>query len=144
MIMPDFIDRAMVAPCGICCLVCYVHLKKRKSCPGCMSDDTEKKPPRCCNCEIKACTTDRGISHCFLCDDFPCKRIKSLDRSYKERYKTSIVGNGLAIYEKGFDAHLVDVKVRWTCTGCGGIVSLHDRICSECGFDFKVADKQSL
>jgi transposase len=28
---------------------------------------------------------------------------------------------------------LSEEKEKWTCSNCGGIISLHDRACSECG-----------
>jgi hypothetical protein len=31
------------------------------------------------------------------------------------------------------EQHLLEEKQKWTCTGCGGVISLHDRACSECG-----------
>lgn len=144
MIMPCLIDKSMVAPCGVNCLVCYVHLKKKKPCPGCMSKDVTDKPQRCCNCQIKACSDSRGISHCFMCSDFPCKRIQSLDKSYKTRYNTSIVENGNSILNDGFEVFLANEKLRWSCSKCGGVVSVHDGICSECGFNFRDADLASL
>ena len=28
---------------------------------------------------------------------------------------------------------LLEEKEKWTCAQCGGVISLHDRACSECG-----------
>jgi rubrerythrin len=28
---------------------------------------------------------------------------------------------------------LLEEKEKWTCAQCGGIISLHDSACSECG-----------
>lgn len=137
MIMPHLIDKSMIAPCGVNCMVCYVHLKKKKPCPGCKSENVAEKPLRCCNCQIKVCSNSKRISHCFMCSDFPCKLVKSLDRSYKTRYNTSIVDNGNVIVNLGFEIFLGNERQKWTCGRCGGVVSVHDKICSDCSFDFK-------
>jgi hypothetical protein len=33
----------------------------------------------------------------------------------------------------GAEQYLLEEKQKWTCTQCGGVISLHDRLCSECG-----------
>jgi predicted RNA-binding Zn-ribbon protein involved in translation (DUF1610 family) len=40
----------------------------------------------------------------------------------------------------GVKQHLREEREKWTCPQCGGIVSLHNRICSECGRE--LADKK--
>ena len=41
--MIDKIPETLLAPCGMNCLVCYVHLKEKKPCLGCRGQD-EGKP----------------------------------------------------------------------------------------------------
>ncbi|MCP4135173.1 MAG: DUF3795 domain-containing protein [bacterium] len=130
--MPEQIEHSMFAPCGINCMACYVHLKKKKPCSGCLSDDIDK-PERCKSCAIKSCTQVKGITHCFDCDDFPCKRIKNLEKSYQKRYQVSLVENSLTVKEKGLENFFQTDRERWTCTECGGVISQHDKECSECG-----------
>lgn len=128
------IPANMLAPCGITCAVCYVHLKKKKPCLGCRGQDASK-PEHCRKCEIKDCTIDRGIKFCFECPAFPCAIIKRLDKSYRHRYQVSLIENGMRIKIVGTKQYLLEEKEKWTCPDCGGIISLHDRICSECGKD---------
>jgi hypothetical protein len=126
------IPANMLAPCGITCAVCYVHLKKKKPCLGCRGQDASK-PEHCRKCEIKDCATGQGIKFCLECPTFPCAIIKRLDKSYRQRYQVSLIENSNRIKTVGAKQHLFEEKEQWTCPDCGGIISLHDRICSGCG-----------
>ena len=129
--MPEIIDINMFAPCGMNCLVCYVHLKKKKPCSGCLCDNVDK-PKRCKNCEIKNCVKEKGIIYCFKCENYPCKRIINLEKSYQKRYQVSLIDNSKKINDNGFESFLKKEKMRWNCSECGGVISLHDKECSEC------------
>jgi hypothetical protein len=125
----DIADPAMLAPCGIFCAVCYRHLG-RNPCGGCGA--AHGNPAHCGTCKMKCCAKERGLSHCFLCGEFPCLRIRRLDKSYRKRYNASPVENGLAAKEMGVTAFLVGHLRLYTCRACGGVISMHDGICSEC------------
>ena len=99
------IDDSMMAPCGVDCAACYVHLRRKNSCAGCLLDD-ESKPARCQECAIKACAAEQGLSRCFECATFPCKRLKSLDASYRKRYHVSLIENGRLAKRVGVVAFL--------------------------------------
>ncbi|MCX8131213.1 MAG: DUF3795 domain-containing protein [Clostridia bacterium] len=129
--MPDKIGSQMFAPCGIDCMVCYVHLREKKPCNGCLGSD-ENKTERCRRCAIKECAKEKGITYCMKCGEFPCRQIKNLEKSYVKRYKTSIVENSIMVRENGFDAFFSRERLIWTCKECGGVLSLHDAECSEC------------
>lgn len=96
--MPEVISSRMVAPCGMNCMVCFTHCSSKKPCGGCMGTD-ESKPGHCRTCLRKNCAAERGISYCYECCDFPCRRIRDLDRSYRKRYGASLIGQSL--YMKG-------------------------------------------
>lgn len=132
------ITKTMLAPCGMTCMVCYVHLKEKKPCPGCRGQD-ESKPSHCRECEIKKCVKSHEIGFCFECTSFPCTTIKRLDKSYKQRYQVSLIENALRLKAVGAKQHLLEEKEKWTCAQCGGVISLHDQICSECGADHSPA-----
>lgn len=125
----DIRDPAMLAPCGIFCAVCYRHLGKNP-CGGCGA--AHGKPAHCGTCQIRSCAGERKLSNCFMCGEFPCKHIKSLDKSYRKRYNASLVENGLAAKEMGVTAFLAGQQRLYTCGVCGGVISMHDGICSEC------------
>lgn len=130
--MMETIADSMFAPCGMNCQVCYKHCAKQKLCPGCRDGDPEK-PGHCRTCKIKDCALARQLTHCFECPDFPCPFIKSLEKSYQTRYRTSLIQNSLTVKEAGLEAFMRQQREEYTCPGCGGIISLHDGECSECG-----------
>lgn len=120
----------MLAPCGINCTVCYRHLGKNP-CAGCSSYDSAK-PETCRKCAIKACAAEKGISHCGVCDSFPCKPMKMLDKSYHKRYAVSLIENCLTVKEYGVEDFMTAQRSTYTCPACGGLISLHDGDCSNC------------
>ncbi len=131
MIMPDKIDTFLFAPCGMNCMVCYVHLKEKKSCHGCLGDDVDK-PDRCRICKIKDCVKGKNISYCYECSEFPCFRIKNLEKSYKIRYNASLIENSIIVKKNGIEYFFKTESKKWICRKCGSAVSLHDRLCSGC------------
>lgn len=128
------IPTVMLAPCGMNCSVCYVHLRKKKACEGCRGTE-ESQPGHCRRCNIRDCTSNRSIDFCFECSSFPCVIIKRLDKSYRQRYQVSLIENSIRIKTVGVKQFVVEEKQKWTCSQCGGVISLHDRVCSECGWD---------
>lgn len=132
--MPNKMDNKMVAICGMNCTVCYKHLitkKYAKRCNGCKCDD-ETLPEHCRKCKIKDCAKSKNLNYCFECKDYPCQWIKKLDKSYQQNYKISLIENALFVKEYGIENFLKREKKQWYCSFCNGIISLHDRLCSEC------------
>ena len=125
------IEPSLFAPCGMNCLVCYKHCYHKKPCAGCLNCD-KGKPEHCRECKIKDCVAEQGILYCYQCRTFPCARIKSLEKSYRGRYRTSLMENSRAVKEIGLAAFMRSQKERYTCPACGGVISLHDAECSEC------------
>ena len=118
------IDTIMFAPCGMNCMVCYKHCYHKKPCAG--------KPEHCRKCAIKDCVRDKGLSYCFECSGYPCKKIKNLEKSYNKRYQASLMENSGFVRQYGLERFMEQQKEKYTCTKCGGIISIHDRECSEC------------
>jgi hypothetical protein len=129
--MPEKIADVMFAPCGMNCFVCYKHCNAKKACPGCLESDLGK-PGHCRECKIKDCIKNKGLKYCYECPEFPCKQIKSLDKSYRTRYGTSLIQNSLKVKEKGVADFMSEQAVVYACPQCGGVISLHDAECSEC------------
>ncbi len=125
-------QRTMIAPCGMNCEVCYVHLKEKNPCLGCRGQD-DLKPEHCRKCAIKDCAVTQDLDFCFHCLSFPCLRIKRLDKGYRERYQVSLIDNAIALKQIGMAQYVREERARWKCAACGGIICLHDRVCSECG-----------
>ena len=131
------IDINMFAPCGMNCKVCYRHCYHKKPCEGCLNGD-KGKPEHCRKCKIKDCIRAKELTYCYECSDYPCKQIKSLEKSYQTRYHASLMDNSRMVCEMGTDVFMKQQKEAYTCPHCGGIISLHDRECSEC--QYKVTD----
>ena len=132
--MPKSFKSTSIAPCGICCNVCYVYLRERNPCKGCR-DNTGSQPNSCRSCKIKDCVDSRGLKGCHECEEMPCALIKRLDKSYRKRYGVSLTENLAMLAIAGRREFLSVEKERWTCAYCGGVISLHDGECSECGMD---------
>lgn len=130
--MPETIPEYLFAPCGINCMVCYMHLKRKKACIGCLGNDVDK-PERCKMCAIKKCATEMGCKYCFQCNTFPCIKIKNLEKSYITRYGVSILGNSNYVGAHGIVEFQNTEILKWKCKKCCGVMSLHDGVCSECG-----------
>ncbi|HZW02630.1 MAG TPA: DUF3795 domain-containing protein [Anaerolineaceae bacterium] len=130
--MVEEIPAAMIAPCGITCQACYAHLRKKKPCPGCRSTQADK-PAYCQRCKIRACAGGRGLDFCSSCPSFPCALIKNIDKRYRTRYQTGLIANLVRLQSAGAPQYLAEEMARWACPHCGGVISLHERVCSECG-----------
>lgn len=125
------IDTTMFAPCGMNCKVCYKHCYHKKPCAGCLNSD-KGKPEHCRKCKIKDCVKTKEITYCYECFEYPCQLIKNLEKSYNKRYQTSLMDNSQLVKELGLKAFMEKQKEMYTCPKCQGIISIHDRECSEC------------
>lgn len=134
-------DEVLIAPCGMNCGVCssYLAMKydlKKKGfgkgyCAGCR--------PRGKNCAFmkKSCDLigEGKIKYCYECGTFPCRRLKSLDERYREKYHMSEIENLIYIRERGVAAFLKKEEEKWRCPTCGGVICCHNGICYSCGLD---------
>ena len=130
--MMESIPAAMIAPCGINCAACYAHLRARKRCLGCQGADAAK-PAHCLTCKIRACAVEKGLEFCHQCAGYPCKAIRYIDKRYRLSYQHSLIETSLHLKAIGPDAYMAEEREKWACKDCGGVISLHDQACSECG-----------
>ncbi|MEA4854747.1 MAG: DUF3795 domain-containing protein [Christensenella sp.] len=128
------IKTTMFAPCGMNCQICYRHCCHKKPCGGCLESDNGK-PEHCRKCKIKDCVRSRGVIYCFECPVFPCKMLHNLEKSYNKKYRVSLVENSRIARQESIELFLAEQKARYACPRCGGIISVHDGKCSECGHD---------
>lgn len=131
----------LIAPCGMNCGVCVSYLSrvndlngkglKRVCCDGCL--------PRGKNCLHMgdSCELLKNglVRFCFECEDFPCKRLKALDKRYHTNYHLSMIDNLTAIKERGMESFLADEQRKWGCIKCGGTVCCHIGLCLSCELD---------
>ena len=129
--MPESIEMIMFAPCGMNCKVCYKHCYHGEYCAGCLTNSMGKAE-HCHKCKIKDCVQSKGLNYCFECLEFPCKQIKYLEKSYNKRYQASLIKNSEFVQKYGLEKFMEQQKEEYTCSKCGGIISIHDKECSEC------------
>ena len=137
-----------IAPCGMNCSLCIAYQFRehdlnqwgyhRKYCPGCIP-----RGENCLHmgdqCELLA---NGRVRFCFECENFPCKRLKSLDKRYRTKYHMSMIENLVFIKEHGIEKFLEKQKETWRCPTCGGLICCHNGLCLTCNFDTFRANKK--
>ena len=133
----------LIAPCGMNCRLCWGFIRDRNSCPGCFRDNGQesKKSKYRTTCKIRNC--DRlakgKTKYCSdSCDDFPCARLKQLDKRYKAKYEMSMIDNLQIISAAGIRNFIRNEKIKWKCPECGGLICVHKPICLACGYEWRV------
>ncbi|MEL7623355.1 MAG: hypothetical protein AAGU12_07185 [Clostridiales bacterium] len=102
--------EALIAPCGMNCRLRYGYIRPKGKCLGCRGPD-EGKPKSCTNCKIVMCEkrAQKGWETCAPCDS-PCRRLKDLDKRYREKYHMSMMENLAFLSEHGVQAFLRQQK----------------------------------
>lgn len=103
--MPQPIDSSMIAPCGINCNICDVHLQDKKSCHSCLKA-CGNKPAICENCNIATCARSQGLSYCYDCAEYPCSVLENMDLSFKDKYQVSMIAQSNLLKEIGMISSL--------------------------------------
>lgn len=138
----------LIAPCGMNCGVCVRLLAKETGlndkgfnktyCEGCI--------PRGENCLHMGGSCERMakglVRFCFECEDFPCKRLKALDKRYSTKYHLSMIQNLNSIKESGTEHFLLNEETKWKCSGCGGTICCHNGLCLRCQSDILLKNKK--
>jgi len=127
-------DSKLIAPCGMNCNICRGHLYRRKPCAGCAGGDIGK-PAACKSCLVTICEQRKASrsGFCYECKDYPCRRIKDLDKRYRSKYNMSMIENLAFIKENGLEKFLQKEEKKWTCQRCGAVISCHIGYCMNCG-----------
>jgi hypothetical protein len=128
------VKEELIAPCGLNCGICMAYLREKRRCAGCRIDDTNEFVTRV-KCIIKNCevikTNKSGF--CFECAEYPCKRLKQLDKRYRTKYSMSMLDNLESIKDIGLVGFVNKEKERWRCLKCGGTICVHRGYCYSCG-----------
>lgn len=128
---------SQLAPCGINCGTCRTNLREKNKCSGCRSANGTIMG-YCERCGIRNCEllekTKSGF--CYECPQFPCKRLKQIDKRYQTKYRTSLIQNLKTISSAGIKEYLTGENARWTCTNCGTVLSVHHKSCLKCGTEY--------
>jgi len=82
-------------------------------CGGCRSDAPFM---HCRQCEIRACTRDKGYTGCHECDDFPCRHIEDFPMAVGKK----VILRAIQYWrEVGTEKWIQDEEARYTCPECG-------------------------
>ncbi len=125
--------KDLIAPCGMNCGTCLAYLREKNRCPGCrkFSEDKAVSVQRCIITKC-ICLEKTKSKFCYECENFPCKRMKQLDKRYRTKYRTSFIENLLMIKGNGI-AHFLDFESkRRTCQNCGSTLCVHRNFCLTC------------
>ena len=121
-----------LALCGMNCRLCTAFQRKKKPCGGCRGRE-EQLPAHCRSCRIRQCTELPPGGSCMDCSVYPCRRLRQMDKRYRERYAVSLMENLERIRASGMPHFLEEEKTRWTCAACGGLLCIHEGSCPSCG-----------
>jgi hypothetical protein len=124
-------NSLLIAPCGMNCGVCMAYLRVKNHCSGCRGS-LEGKSKSVLACKIKNCDV-LNSDFCYTCNQFPCKRIKHIDKRYRTKYHMSMIENLQNIQKLGIDRFTKNETPRWTCPICQGTICVHRSCCPNCG-----------
>ena len=124
------IAKRLIAPCGMDCALCIAHLRKNNPCQGCRQAE-QNKPKTRIKCQLRTCPKRKG-KYCFKCAEFPCDRLKHLDKRYRTFYRMSMLANLETIQQKGIKEFLKAEKKKWQCKKCAGLICCHNGLCINC------------
>ncbi len=116
-------DSKLIAPCGMNCAICKAHLREHNPCHGC--NFTEKNRPKTrVKCPLRVCRKRTG-RFCCPCPEFPCDRLRQLDRRYRMKYSMSQIENLEFIKAKGAERFVEKEGKRWFSKR--GVLCVHDK-----------------
>jgi hypothetical protein len=127
----------LIAPCGMNCGLCHAYMRDKNTCPGCRGND-ELKSKSVTACHIKNCRLlkAKNIKFCFQCQQYPCHRIKHIDKRYRTKYAMSMMDNLEYVKRHGIRKFVRKEKEQWTCANCGKTICVHKKCCICCGCGF--------
>lgn len=134
-------DEKLIAPCGMNCGVCisYLAMKndlnrqgfKRFYCEGCLP-----RGKNCLHMGNRCEALRKGlVRFCYECENFPCTRLKALDKRYRTKYHMSMIENLEFIKKHGINRFLEKEEVKWRCSECGEVICCHNGLCLNCDLD---------
>jgi hypothetical protein len=138
---PSGFNPALIAPCGMNCGTCLGYLREKNKCVGCRLKSESKLPSRV-NCVILNCPhlAKTESKFCYECGKYPCKRVQQLDKRYRTKYRTSLMGNLERIKICGLEAFVQSEQEKWHCPRCGGTICIHKGFCLNCAQQKKVSN----
>ena len=128
------LDTNLIAPCGMNCEICMAHVREKNKCSGCLTAGTNKAK-HCSTCVIRNCEklSETESGYCFDCHDYPCTRLKNLDKRYRNNYHMSMLENLDNMKRLGLEIFMMRERSRWRCKHCGEQLCVHRPVCQNCG-----------
>ena len=131
----NYMKSSLIAPCGMNCRLCRAYIREKKACPGCLGND-RLKSKSCALCRIKNCEILKAgkLRFCSACKEYPCEKLRHLDKRYRTKYSMSMLDNLENIGILGIRHFINREKERWACSKCGEIICVHKKYCLSCGY----------
>lgn len=88
--------RGRIPACGVFCGGCPTYIREKKPCPG-----AEINKTRCERCNtFHLCCTEKGITHCYQCNVFPCSKLKGFAKRWL-KYGQNFIENQERLKQTG-------------------------------------------
>jgi hypothetical protein len=95
-------------------------------CGGCLSDELFM---HCQQCEIRACTQEKGYTGCHECDEFPCEYIEDFPMPIGKK----VILRAIPYWrEVGTEKWIQDEEARYICPECGNKLFRGAARCNQC------------
>jgi hypothetical protein len=139
-------DIRLAGSCGLFCPSCKIfiashdHAEIRKriaeslhlprldlECEGCRSDS---RYHFCQTCDIKHCSSTKGLDYCGECLDYPCEKLSQFQMC--RPHCAELFANQDRIQEAGFETWFQEMIVRYSCPECGTLNSAYHLTCPTC------------
>lgn len=121
-----------VSPCGLICDICWGFQREKNRCFGCLEGGSNSSHQE--KCSILNCPEKNGdpAKPCMICSQYPCKRLKNLEKRYTTNYGESLMENFRQIEDQGLEQFLLNAETAWRCLECGNLLSAHRPQCLHC------------
>ena len=140
-------ERDLAGACGIYCGACGIYRMYKDQdterleqaarevfhcrpedicCEGCRGPLDCRWSPQC---QILACTRERGLTFCHECTDFPCDDLSAFSADRSDIPLTNL----RRLAEAGLEVWLAEQEARWRCPACGKPVDIYSKACRACG-----------
>ncbi|MFX1470653.1 MAG: DUF3795 domain-containing protein [Promethearchaeota archaeon] len=147
------INEALLAPCGLYCRVCAIHIADQENnlkfkkilvdvykpfsktvddikCRGCLSEKEEDIFGYCKICSIRDCVKSKGFDACYQCSDFPCKFIEHFPVPVGKKVILRAIPQWKAL---GTEKWVEEEEKRYHCPECNNRLFRGAKKCNKCG-----------
>ena len=145
----------LAAPCGLYCGACSIYQAVKRDdakfltsaaagitetmgipaeagdlqCDGCLS---EVRAIQCRECLLRDCALSKGLTHCAMCDHFPCQQIIDFNND-EFSHHSEVLENIRRQRDIGITGWIEEQQKRWCCPNCGNATEWYAGQCHHCG-----------